>query len=30
MQTFTKKVVGGIEFDSDALDIPAYIRRMKD
>jgi cell division protein FtsZ len=30
MQTFTKKIVGGIELDSDALDIPAYIRRMKD
>ena len=30
MQTFTKKVVGGIELDSDALDIPAYMRRMED
>jgi len=30
LQSFTKKVVGGIELDSDALDIPAYLRRMKD
>jgi len=30
MQSFTKKVVGGIELDSDALDIPSYLRRMKD
>lgn len=30
MQTFTKKVVGGIELDNDVLDTPAYLRRMKD
>jgi cell division protein FtsZ len=26
----TKKVAGGIELDADELDIPAYMRRMKD
>ncbi len=30
MESFTRKVVGGVELDSDSLDIPAYLRRMKD
>ena len=30
MQSFTKKVVGGIELGGDTYDTPAYIRRMKD